>query len=145
VKPVQASALFPVPPAQAWEFVFGDQGRRAVRASKMVSAVEDYRMRDDGTPIYTMVMKMGPVTLRSVSDYDVFDRPRRTANQVLHSPFGGRFFVEFRPAAGGTMVTTRWEMEPSRRLVRILLPALAPVMAYALKRDLSSWASASAT
>ncbi|BBE21369.1 hypothetical protein MN0502_02520 [Arthrobacter sp. MN05-02] len=145
MRTVQASALFPVPPDQAWEFVFGDQGRRAAAASKMGAAIENYRIRGDGTPIYTLVMKVGPIALRSVSDYDIFDRPRRTANQVLQSPFGGRFFVDFRPTGGGTMVTTRWEMNPSRQMVKMLLPILAPLMAYVLRRELSSWAAAAAS
>lgn len=45
----EASSIFSVPPEEAWDFIFGDQGRQSLEASKLVTDVENYQMRSDGT------------------------------------------------------------------------------------------------
>jgi hypothetical protein len=134
--------VLPLPIHECWEFVFGNQGRDAVEASRMVAALEDYAMRPDGTPQYTMVMKVGRLTLKSVSDYTVFDPPHRTVNTIRGGPFGGTFFVDFEPADGGTRVSERWELQPQGRVVALMKPVLEPVLRYSLHRDLDAWAVA---
>ena len=62
--------------------------QRLVELSHSIVVVEDYEMRANGTPRYVMVTRIGPTTMRSNSDYTVFDRPRSTVNSVLDSPFG---------------------------------------------------------
>ncbi len=142
MEPVQASAEFRVPPEVAWDFIFGERARRAVEASRMVVDIQDYEMRSDGTPRYTMVMGIGPLRMRSVSDYTVYERPRRTVNDIKDSPFGGRFFVDFEPVPGGTRVTERWDLAPPSRVVAALLPALRPVLQRMLQKDLARLAVA---
>lgn len=48
--PIHASAVLPLQPLDAWEFVFGDQSRRAAAASGMITAIEDYVMRPTAHP-----------------------------------------------------------------------------------------------
>jgi hypothetical protein len=137
---VEASVVMPGGPEQTWEFLFGDELRRVVELSRMVVAVQHYRMRSDGTPHYTMVMRVGPFSIRGISDYVVYDRPRRTVNRVLDSPFGGAFHMDFEAVPGGTRVTERWEVEPRNRLAALVLPAVRPLLARLLQRDLDAWA-----
>ncbi len=137
---VEASVVMPGGPEETWDFVFGDELRRAVELSRMIVAVRHYRMRSDGTPHYTMVTRVGPFPMRGTSDYVVYDRPHRTVNRVLDSPFGGTFHMSFEAVPGGTRVTERWEVEPQNRLAALVLPAVRPLLARLLQRDLDAWA-----
>ena len=139
---VEASVVVPLSPEEAWDFLTGDQMRRVVELSSIAVAVEDYQMRADGTPRYTMVSKVGPVTMRGISDYFVYERPHRMANRILDSPLGGTFYVTFEPLPEGTRTSLRWEVEPQNTLVGILLPVLRPVLARQFQRDLNAWANA---
>lgn len=85
-------------------------------------------------------MKMGPLTMRSVSDYTVFEPPRRSINRILESPFGGLFYVDFVPVAQGTRVTERWEVNPPNRGIAFLMPMLRPILQRSLQKDLDGWA-----
>ena len=139
---VEASTRFPIGQEESWDFIFGDQGRRVAELSALVAAVEGYQIRPDGTPCYTMVLKMGPLTMRSVSDYVVFDRPRRSVNKVLGSPLGGEFTMSFEPVGSGTTVVQRWDVRPHGALMRLMLPVIRPILRRSLQRDLDRWALA---
>ena len=138
---VEASTVVPLAPGEAWDFLTGDQMRRAVELFSIAVAVEDYQMRPDGTPRYTMVSKVGPFTMRGISDYFVYERPQRMANRILDSPLGGTFYVTFEPVPEGTRTSLRWEVEPQNTLIGIL-PVLRPLLAQQLQRDLKTWATA---
>ncbi len=137
---VEASVVMPGGPEQTWDFLFGDGLRRVVELSRMVVAVQQYRMRSDGTPHYMMVMRVGPFSVRGISDYVVYDRPHRTVNRVLDCPFGGTFHMGFEAVPEGTRLTERWEVEPQNGLAALVLPAVRPLLARLLQRDLDAWA-----
>lgn len=137
---VEASVVMPGGPEQTWDFLFGDELRRVVELSRMVVALQHYRMRSDGTPHYTMVMRVGPFSMTGTSDYVVYDRPQRTVNRVLDCPFGGTFHMGFEAVPGGTRLTERWEVVPQNGLAALALPAVRPLLARLLQRDLDAWA-----
>jgi hypothetical protein len=137
----EASAVIPLSPEEAWDLLFGDM-RRAVELVPDVVSVEDFQIRDDGTPRYRMVRKTGPFTISFISDYSVFERPHRAVNRVLESPLGGIFYSSFEPVAGGTRLSFRWELEPQNTLVGRLLPVLRPLLAWSLQRDANAAAKA---
>ena len=139
---VEASTVIPLGPEDTWDLLFGDQMRRAVELFSIAVAIEDYQMRPDGTPRYTMVSKVGPFTMRGISDYFVYERPQRMANRILDSPLGGTFYVTFEPVPEGTRTSLRWEVEPQNALVGILLPMLRPLLARQLQQDLDTFAKA---
>ena len=68
-KVVEASTVVPLGLEETWDLLFGDQGQRMVEAVDNVISVEDFQMRADGTPRYTMVRKVGPLTMTTISDY----------------------------------------------------------------------------
>lgn len=88
------------PRARAWDFIW-DNVLRADELLPGVVALEDFQMREDGTPRYRMVRKAGPFTMSSVSDYFVFERPHRHVNRALESPFGGNFYCTYEPTPEG--------------------------------------------
>ena len=137
----EASAVIPLSPEETWDLLFGDV-QRTVELVPDVVSVEDFQIRDDGTPRYRMVRKTGPFTMSFISDYSVFERPHRTVNRVLESPLGGTFYSSFEPVAGGTRLSFRWELEPQNPLVGRLLPVLRPLLAWSLQRDLNAAAKA---
>lgn len=142
---VEGSAVMPLGQDDTWDVFFGDQMRRLVELHPTVAAVEDYQMRPDGTPRYTMVAKFGPFRMRVTSDYSVYEPPRRTVNRVLESPLGGTAYFTFEPVEEGTRVHQRWEIEPQTSLVGLLLPVMRPLLAWSLQRDLNAWAKAATT
>ncbi len=141
-QPVEASAVVPLSPEETWDLLFGDQGRHMVEAVDNVIAVEDFRMRDDGTPRYEMVRKVGPLTMRATSDYSVFERPYRTVSRALDAPFGGTFYTEHEPVAGGTRLTFRMEIKPQNALAALMLPVIRPLFARQLQQDVDALARA---
>ena len=143
MQPVEASVVVPLSPEQTWDFLWDDP-RRAVEHFDDIVAVEGYQVRDDGTPRYRMVRKFGPLTMSFISDYYVFERPHRHVNRTLESPFGGNFYGTYEPTAGGIRVTWRWEIEPQNTLVGLLLPAMRPLLAWSLQRDLDTYAKKAA-
>ena len=140
---VEASAVVPLSPEETWDFLWDDP-RRAVEHFDDILAVKDYQMRADGTPRYRMVQKVGPLTMSFVSDYYVFERPHRHINRILESPFGGNFYGTYEPTAGGTQMRYRWEIEPQKTLVGLLLPVMRPLLAWSLQRDLNTYAKKAA-
>jgi hypothetical protein len=133
---VPAEMVFPFGPDQTWDYFFADQGQHLVKLSKRVAAVRDYEIRADGTPRYSMILRAGPLTVQGTSDYTVFDRPRRTVNAVLSEPFGGVYEMRFEPVVLGTRVRTEWTVEATTRMGALMLPAVAPLLARALRADL---------
>ena len=85
---VEGSAVMLLSQDQTWDVFFGDQMRRLVELHPTVAAVEDYQMRPDGTPRYTMVAKFGPFPMRVTSDYSVYEPPHRAVARGLDSPSG---------------------------------------------------------
>lgn len=127
--------------------MFGDQGRRAVEALDNVISVEDFQMRADGTPRYTMVRKVGPITMSTISDYSVFERPNRTVSHTRDpdAPFGGTFYTYHEPVAGGgTRLTFRMEMVPQNSLAAVMVPVVRPLFARQLQQDVDDLARAAA-
>ncbi|MCK8672260.1 hypothetical protein M1M07_14240 [Rhodococcus sp. HM1] len=139
---IHADALFRLGPEQTWDLVFGNRLQRFVELSPSIVAVEDYEMRANGTPRYTIAFRVGPITIRRISDYSVYDRPNRTVNAVLGGPFGGTYETVFGPEGPDTRLSYRWRIEPNTPAARVLLPVLAPLLARALRRDLRAIASA---
>ena len=97
---IEGSAVMPLSQDETWHLFFGDQMRQLVELHPTVAAVEDYQMRPEGTPRYTMVAKFGPFPMRVTSDYSVYEPPHRTVNRVLNSPLGGTAYFTFEPEAG---------------------------------------------
>ena len=143
---VEASTVIPLSPEDAWDLLFGDQAQRAVEAINNVISVEDFQMRDDGTPRYKMVRKVGPLTMSTISDYSVFERPNRTISHTRepNAPFGGTFYTIHEPVAGGTRLSFRMEVEPQNALARVMLPVIRPLFARQLQQDLDDLAKAAA-
>jgi hypothetical protein len=80
----EASVVVPLSLEETWDFIFNDP-RRAVQFLPDVVAVEDFEMREYGTPRYRMVRKADPFTTSFVSDYFVFERPYRTVSRRGYS------------------------------------------------------------
>ena len=139
---VEASAVVPLGLEETWDLLFGDQGQRAVEAVDNVIAVEDFQMRADGTPRYRMVRKVGPLTMSTISDYSVFERPYRTVSRALdpEAPFGGTFYTTHELVAGGTRLSFRMEVEPQNSLAGVMLPVIRPLFARQLQQDLDDLA-----
>lgn len=127
---------------QSGTFIFADRLRRVAAASAMLE-VEGYELRPDGTPRYTMVMKAGPIRIRSVSDYFVYDRPKKTVNKVIGGLFdGGTAYVDLLPQGGETRVEMRIEPAPPNLRKRLTLALLRPVLVPMLAAELRRWSSA---
>ena len=97
-------------------------------------------MRPDGTPRYTMANRVGPATVRHTADFTVYERPHRSVNRVLDSPFGGTLYGTYESVSGGTQVKWRWEVEPQNPLVGLLLPLMRPLLARSMQHDLEALA-----
>ncbi len=140
MRSVDVSAVFPLSPEETWDFLFGDRLRHIMQFSPTVAAVEDYQMRPDGTPLYTMVNKFGPLHKRSTSDYFIYERPVRSANRVLGLPVGGAFHMTFEPVPEGTRVNGHWQVQAQNRLAGALTRAMHPLLTWYLQRELRAWA-----
>jgi Polyketide cyclase / dehydrase and lipid transport len=138
----EASAVVPLSPEEAWDVLIGDQMQRLVEMPKIsVVAVEDYQVRPDGTARYVMANKAGPFPIWHTADFTVYERPHRSVNRVLDSPFGGTFFSTYEPTAtGDTRVSWRWEVEPQNPLAAALLPMMRPMLARSMQHDLDALA-----
>jgi hypothetical protein len=137
----EASIIIPLSLEETWDLLFGDP-QRAVELFADIVSVEDFQIRDDGTPRYRMVRKAGPFTVSFISDYSVFERPYRTVSHALDSPIGGTFYTTHQPTTEGTRMAWRWELESQSPLVSRLLPVMRPLVAWSLQRDLNTYAKA---
>lgn len=75
---VEASVVVPLQPDEVWHLMYGDDMAHVTKLTDTITDVRGYRMREDGTPIYRMFHKQGPMTFSEVSDYYVFDPPHRS-------------------------------------------------------------------
>ncbi|TLM81928.1 hypothetical protein FDW83_14430 [Pseudarthrobacter sp. NamE2] len=143
MKPISVSARFHQTPEAVWDFIFGDGLQRVAAASKMVERIEDYELRSDGTPRYTMVMKAGPLRLRSVSDYLVYERPRRSVNSVIGGLFdGGTAYIDLHPEGLGTRADMHIELAPRNLPKRLVMMLLRPLLVPMLAADFRRWVPA---
>jgi hypothetical protein len=136
---VERSVVVPLPLAEAWDALYGNQLQNWVALSDSVVEVRDYRMRDDGTPEYVMVNRMGPMRASHRSDYVVYEPPYRSADDTLESPLGGRYHVTHEQVEGGTRIHHRWNVEPHGPM-RLLFPLIRPIFARSFQRDLDRMA-----
>ena len=141
---IEASAVVPMGQEETWDLLEGDQMRRAVELSDAIVAIEAYEMRPDGTPRYVHVGRMGPGKVRFTADYSVYDRPRRIEANILDSPFGGAYRVDYEAVPGGTRVRHRWDVEPKNAFFGLLLPLVRPLIERSLQRDLKTIAERAA-
>jgi hypothetical protein len=138
---VEASAVVPLSPEEAWDLLIGEQMQRLVEMPDVsVVAVKDFQLRPDGTARYTVANKAGPSTTWHTADFTVYERPLRSVNRVLDSPFGGMFYGTYEPAGGGTRVHWRWEIEAQSTLARLLVPLIHPLLARSMQQDLDALA-----
>ncbi len=155
MRPVEVSTEVPLPPGDAWDFMWGDGGPPRFLADmhdlgywRDVTAVEAYEMRADemradGTPCYRMTRKFGPLPpVRMATEYDVFQRPRRAVNRPLSGPLRGDFIATYEPTEQGTKITWRWEVGAANPLFGLLLPVLRPFLVRSLQRNLDDYARA---
>jgi hypothetical protein len=140
---VEASAAMQLSPEEAWDLLIGDQMHRLVEMPEIsVVAVKDFQARPDGTARYTVANKAGPSKTWHTADFTVYERPRRSVNRVLDSPFGGMFYGTYEPVGDGTRVHWRWEIEPQNTLAGLLLPVMHPLLARSMQQDLDALARA---
>jgi hypothetical protein len=150
VRPVEVSTEIPLPPGDAWDFMWGDGGPPRFLADmhglgywRDVTAVEEYEMRADGTPRYRMTRKFGPLPpVSMMTEYDVFEPPRRAVNRPLNTPLRGDFIATYEPTGQGTRITWRWEVEPANPVMNLLLPVLRPFLVRSMQRNLDDYARA---
>ncbi len=144
MKVAEASAVVPLNQEEAWDLLIGDQMERLVEMPEnSVVAVKDYEVRPDGTARYVVANKAGPSAIWHTADFTVYERPQRSVNRVLDSPYGGMFYGTYEPAGEGTRVHWRWEVEPQNALAKILLPLLNPLFARSMQHDLDVLANGS--
>jgi uncharacterized protein YndB with AHSA1/START domain len=143
----KASAVVPLSPEEAWDVLIGDQMHQLVEMPEMsVVAVEDFQVRPDGTARYRVANKAGPSAIWNTADFTLYERPHRSVNRVLESPFGGIFYGTYQPqAAGGTRVSWRWEVEPQSPLAAVVLPMMRPLFARSMQQDLDALAEGGGT
>jgi len=141
VRVAKASAVVPLSPEKTWNLLLGDKVQQLVKMPDMsVVAVEGYQMRLDGTPRYMMANRVGPTAVSHTADFTVYERPRRSVNRVLDSPFGGTLYGTYEPVAEGTRVNWRWEVEPQNPLASLLLLVMRPLLARSMQHDLEALA-----
>jgi hypothetical protein len=114
---------------------------RSEMPDNSVVAVEDFQVRPDGTAHYVVANKAGPSTIWHTAEFTVYERPHRSVNRVLDSPFGGTFYGTYEPTGGGTRVHWRWEVEAQNTLTRLLLPLVHPLLARSMQQDLDALAT----
>ena len=137
----EASAVVPLSPQEAWDVLIGDRMQHLVEMPEIsVIAVEGYRVRPDGTARYRVANKAGPSAIWHTAEFTVYERPHRSVNRVLGSPFGGTFYGTYEPVGEGTRVSWRWEVEPRNPLAALLLPMVRPLFARSMQHDLDALA-----
>jgi hypothetical protein len=138
---VEASAVVPLSPEEAWDLLIGEQMHRLVEMPDVsVVAVEDFQLRPDGTARYVVANKAGPSKTWHTADFTIYERPHRSVNRVLDSPFGGMFYGTYEPVGEGTRVHWRWEVEAQNTLARLLVPLIHPLLARSMQQDLDALA-----
>lgn len=136
---IERTAIVPLSLERTWEAFFGNEMQNWVELSDMVAEVRDYRMRDDGTPEYVMVNRMGPLRASHRSDYVTYEPPHRAEDDTLESALGGRWTTVHEPVEGGTRVTHRWHVEP-HGVMKLIFPLIRGPFARNFQRDLDAMA-----
>lgn len=134
---VERSAIVPLPLEKAWEAFFGNEMQNWCDLSDGVAEIRDFRWRDDGTPEYVMVNRMGPLRASHRSDYVAYEPPLYAEDDTLESVLGGRWVTRHEPVEGGTRVTHRWNVEPHGPM-RILFPLIRHGFERSFQRDLDA-------
>jgi uncharacterized protein YndB with AHSA1/START domain len=138
---VEASAIVPLSPEEVWDLLIGDKMHQLVEKPDVsVVAVKDFQIRPDGTARYVVANKAGPSKTWHTADFTVYERPHRSVNRILDSPFGGMFYGTYQPVGEGTRVHWRWEVEAQNKLARLLLPVMHPLLARSMQQDLDALA-----
>ncbi len=138
---VEASAVVPLSPEEAWDLLIGEKMQRLVEMPDVsVVAVKDFQLRPDGTARYVVANKAGPSKTWHTADFTVYERPHRSVNHVLDSPFGGMFYGTYEPVGEGTRVHWLWEIEAQSTLASLLLPLMHPLLARSMQQDLDALA-----
>jgi hypothetical protein len=132
---VERSVIVPLDLAEAWEAFFGNEMQNWRDLSDSVVEIRDFRWRDDGTPTYVMVNRMGPLRASHRSDYVTYEPPHRAEDDTLESPLGGRWVTLHEPVEGGTRVTHRWDVKPHGPM-KVLFPLMRRGFARSFQRDL---------
>jgi hypothetical protein len=143
----EASAVVPLSPEEAWDLLIGDQMHQLVEMPDIsVVAVEDFQVRPDGTVRYRVANKAGPSAIWHTAEFTVYERPHRSVNRVLESPFGGTFYGTYESTTtGDTRVSWRWEVEPQSPLAAVVLPMMRPLFARSMQQDLDTLAEGGGT
>lgn len=136
---VERSVIVPLGLEETWEAFFGNDMQNWCELSDSVVEVRDFRWRDDGSPEYVMVNKMGPLRASHRSEYVVYDPPHRAEDDTLESSLGGRWVTIHEPVEGGTRVTHRWDVEPSGAM-KVLFPLMRPGFKRGFQSDLDAMA-----
>jgi hypothetical protein len=135
---VEASVDIRLSPDEVWFLMYGDEMAHVTKLTESITAVRDYRMREDGTPIYRMYHKQGPMRFSEISDYTVFEAPRLAVNRVTGSPIGGTYTTTLEARDGGTRMTHRWELAANVVLIKPFLPLIAKMLQRAFDRTIPS-------
>lgn len=132
---VERSVIVPLDLEDAWEAFFGNEMQNWRDLSDSVVEIRDFRWRDDGTPTYVMVNRMGPLRASHRSDYVAYEPPHRAEDDTLESSLGGRWVTLHEPVEGGTRVTHRWDVQPHGPM-KVLLPLMRRGFMRSFQRDL---------
>ena len=137
---VEASAVVPLSPEEAWDLLIGDQMHRSSRCPTFrwsLSRISRYGPTE--RPVTSWPTRRGRPrpgirpTSRSTS-------VRTGRSTVLDSPFGGMFYGTYQPVGEGTRVHWRWEVEAQNTLAGLLLPVMHPLLARSMQQDLDALA-----
>jgi len=134
---IERSAVVPRPLEATWEAFFGNEMQNWVELSDIVAEVREYRMRDDNTPEYVMVNRMGPLRASHRSKYVTYEPPHRAEDDTTESSLGGRWITIHEPVESGTRVTHRWHVEP-QGMMKLLFPLIRRTFERNFQRDLDA-------
>lgn len=134
---VERHAIVPLGLEGAWEAFFGNELQNWCDLSDSVDEIRDFHLREDGTPEYVMVNRMGPFRPSHRSDYLVYEPPHRAEDETLDSLLGGRWITLHEPVEGGTRVTHRWDVRP-KGVMRVLFPMMRRGFEKGFQADLDT-------
>lgn len=120
---------------EAWEAFFGNQMQNWCELSDSVLEIRDFRWREDGTPEYVMVNRVGPLRASHRSDYLTYEPPHRAEDETLDSMLGGRWTTLHEPVSDGTRIIHRWDVQP-RGMMRMLFPLMRRGFEKSFQHDL---------
>lgn len=130
---VERNVIVPLGLEEAWEALFGNEMQNWCELSDIAAEIRDFRWREDGTPTYVMVNRVGLLRASHGSDYGVYEPHHRAEDDTLESSLRGRWVTPHEPVEGGTLVTHRSEVEPHG-----LIKALFPIMKHRFEEGFQS-------